>query len=42
MFTRHDNRGPVEGDIIDYNDYFLNGDIEIGSNHQIRAYFFIS
>ena len=37
MFTRHDNRGPVEGDIIDYNDYFLNGDIEIGSNQKLAV-----
>ena len=22
MFTRHDNRGPVKGDIVDYNDLF--------------------
>ena len=37
MFTRHDNRGPVEGDIVDYNDYFLNGDIEIGSNQKLAV-----
>ena len=35
MFTRHDNRGPVKGDIIDYNDYFLNGDIELTSNQKL-------
>ena len=35
MFTRHDNRGPVKGDIIDYNDYFLNGDVELTSNQKL-------
>ena len=37
MFTRHDNRGPVKGDIVDYNDYFLNGDIELTSNQKLAV-----
>ena len=35
MFTRHDNRGPVKGDIVDYNDYFLNGDIDLTFNQKL-------
>ena len=35
MFTRHDNRGPVKGDIVDYNDYFVNGDVELTSNQKL-------
>jgi len=37
MFTRHDNRGPVKGDIIDYNDYFLNGDIDLNNNQKLSV-----
>ena len=35
MFTRHDNRGPVEGDIVKFNDYFLNGDVDLSSNQKL-------
>jgi len=37
MFTRHDNRGPVEGDIIDFNDYFVNGDVDLTSNQKLSV-----
>ena len=37
MFTRHDNRGPVHGDIIDYNDYFINGDIDLSQNQKLSV-----
>ena len=37
MFTRHDNRGPVEGDIIDFNDFFINGDVDLTSNQKLSV-----
>jgi len=37
MFTRHDNRGSVHGDIIDYNDYFINGDIDLSQNQKLSV-----
>ncbi len=37
MFTRHDNRGPVEGDIIRFNDFFVNGDVDLTTNQKISV-----
>ena len=37
MFTRHDNRGPVEGDIIRFNDFFVNGDVDLSTNQKISV-----
>ena len=39
MFTRHDNRGPVHGDITEYNDFFINGDIDINENQKLALTF---
>lgn len=37
MFTRHDNRGHSRGDIVKFNDYFLNGDIDLSSNQKLAV-----
>ena len=35
MFTRHDNRGPVQGDIVGFDDFFINGDIDLTGNQKL-------
>ena len=35
MFTKHDNRGPVKGDIVKFHDIFINGDADLSSNQKI-------